>query len=377
LQRRNRRLEPAALAMVVLLNEKRDNPIAVECPELGGAVLHTGFYPQGKVEKSKRPLVILVTLTVSLMATSIGILFFSGANKVNVYAWDREISLSTRAETVSDVLKEANLFLGPGDMVVPSLETEVSDDMSITIERGKPIFIHWRGKILPILVAERSISKILLMANVTVDSDDVVYPGLDADVPDDRTIRVVKITYGEVRERQEIPYETTKREDTSLDAGLTRAFSYGSPGVMEILYEVKYEDGVEVLRTEKSRTLVKEPIACVMLVGARYEVFRDGQNIRFKRALEASSTAYCPCSKCCGPYATGKTATGVTATKGIVSVDPNVIPLGTRLYVEGYGFAVAADVGSRIKGNRIDVCFDTHDEALAWGRKTVKVYILP
>lgn len=366
-----------ALAVLVVLNEKRDNPIAVECPGLGGAVLRTRFLPKGRVEESKRPLVIMVTLTVSLIATIIGILCFPRENTVNVYAWDRTITFSSDAATVSDVLKAANLSLSPGDSVIPSLETEVSDNMSITIERAKPIFIHWRGKILPILVAEKNVSKILSIANIPIEPDDVVYPGLGAEVPYDRTIRVVKVTYGEVRERQEIAYDTTKRQDPSLEAGLSRVFSYGSPGVIEILYEVKYEDGVEVHRTEKSRTLVKEPVACVMLVGARYEVFRDGQNIRFTRALEASSTAYCPCSICCGPYATGRTATGVTATKGIVSVDPSVIPLGTRLYVEGYGFAVAADVGSSIKGNKIDVCFDTHDEALAWGRKKVKVYILP
>jgi len=351
--------------------------MAVEFPKLGGAVLHTNLYRQGKVENSKRPLVVFVTLTVCLTATVIGILYFSGASKVNVYAWDRKITISTKAATVGDVLQAVNLSLDSGDLVFPSLDTEVSDDMDITIERGKPVFIYWRGKLLPILVAERSVSKILQKANIKVDLDDVVYPALDEEISADRTIKVVKVTYGEVRERQQVPYETTKRSDATMDAGLTRIFSQGAPGIVEILYEVKYEDGVEVSRVEKSRTVVKDPVSCVMLVGARHEVFRDGQNIRFERALEATSTAYCPCAKCCGAYASGRTSTGMRATKGVISVDPRVIPLGTRLYVEGYGFAVAGDVGGAIRGNRVDVCFDTHEEAMAWGRRKVKVYILP
>lgn len=70
------------------------------------------------------------------------------------------------------------------------------------------------------------------------------------------------------------------------------------------------------------------------------------------------------------------TATGMKAQHGVVAVDPSVIPLGTRLYVEGYGNAIAADTGSAIKGNRIDLCFDTLSECNKYGRRTVKVEIL-
>jgi 3D (Asp-Asp-Asp) domain-containing protein len=62
--------------------------------------------------------------------------------------------------------------------------------------------------------------------------------------------------------------------------------------------------------------------------------------------------------------------------RGIVAVDPNVIPMGTKLYVEGYGEAIAADQGGAIKGNRIDLFFGSHQEALNFGKRTVKVTIL-
>jgi 3D (Asp-Asp-Asp) domain-containing protein len=66
----------------------------------------------------------------------------------------------------------------------------------------------------------------------------------------------------------------------------------------------------------------------------------------------------------------------VKAKKGVAAVDDRVIPMGTRLYVPGYGFAVAADRGSAIKGHRIDLCFDTYAEAIRWGRRKVQVYVL-
>ncbi|MFS8542968.1 MAG: 3D domain-containing protein, partial [Limnochordales bacterium] len=64
------------------------------------------------------------------------------------------------------------------------------------------------------------------------------------------------------------------------------------------------------------------------------------------------------------------------AGPGVVAVDPGVIPLGTRVYIPGYGIALAADVGSAIRGHRIDLAFDTYREALHYGRRWVKVYIL-
>ena len=93
-------------------------------------------------------------------------------------------------------------------------------------------------------------------------------------------------------------------------------------------------------------------------------------------SIELESTAYDPGPISCGPHATGRTATGMHAAYGIAAVDPTVIPLGTHLYVEGYGYAIAADTGSAIKGDRIDLCFNTYGEAIQYGRKRVRVYIL-
>jgi 3D (Asp-Asp-Asp) domain-containing protein len=71
-----------------------------------------------------------------------------------------------------------------------------------------------------------------------------------------------------------------------------------------------------------------------------------------------------------------RTATGTWPKRGTLAVDPRVIPLGTRIYIPGYGVGVAEDTGGAVKGNVIDLFFETRDEAIRWGRRNVTVYIL-
>lgn len=89
-------------------------------------------------------------------------------------------------------------------------------------------------------------------------------------------------------------------------------------------------------------------------------------------------TGYCPCEICCGEWANGLTYTGDKAGFGCVAIDPDagILKLGQKVYVKGYGYGVCNDIGGAIKGWEADVCFDTHQEALEWGVRLVKVYLV-
>lgn len=93
---------------------------------------------------------------------------------------------------------------------------------------------------------------------------------------------------------------------------------------------------------------------------------------RYRRVLTMEATAYSAEDPGCGPY----TARGSRVAKGLVAVDPGVIPLGTRLYITGYGPAIADDTGGAIHGQVIDLAFNSRGEALQFGRRQVTVYIL-
>ena len=90
---------------------------------------------------------------------------------------------------------------------------------------------------------------------------------------------------------------------------------------------------------------------------------------KFKRTIFVEATAY-------SPHAGHHTASGTKVRRGIIAVDPAVIPLGTRVYIPDYGEAVAEDTGGDIKGNRIDIAFDTHEEAINFGRQNLQIYII-
>ncbi|MBT2757255.1 LysM peptidoglycan-binding domain-containing protein [Mesobacillus foraminis] len=94
------------------------------------------------------------------------------------------------------------------------------------------------------------------------------------------------------------------------------------------------------------------------------------------KTLTVNASAFTANCKGCS----GITYTGINLKKNpnakVISVDPKVIPLGSKVYVEGYGYAVAADKGSAIKGKRIDVFMNSYNKAIQWGRRTVKVQIL-
>lgn len=78
-------------------------------------------------------------------------------------------------------------------------------------------------------------------------------------------------------------------------------------------------------------------------------------------------TAYCPCEKCCGAHANGYTATGEKATQGVtIAADPDVLPMGTEIELDGHTYTVQ-DTGGDIAGNRLDLYFDNHEDALQWG----------
>lgn len=91
---------------------------------------------------------------------------------------------------------------------------------------------------------------------------------------------------------------------------------------------------------------------------------------------EFKLTAYCTCSKCCGEWSDGITYTGVKATPGrTIAVDPEVIPLGSTVYINGFEY-IAEDIGGAIEGNRIDVLCSSHEEALEFGVQYADVSIL-
>lgn len=103
--------------------------------------------------------------------------------------------------------------------------------------------------------------------------------------------------------------------------------------------------------------------------------------------IDFTATAYCPCEKCCGEYASGRPldedgkpivrgATGIVLQQGIsVAADTSIHPMGTQLEIESLGTYTVQDRGSAIKGNRLDIYFENHDDAVKFGKQIVRVRV--
>ena len=226
-----------------------------------------------------------------------------------------------------------------------------------------------------------------LSANTVISAVNTKAPTVIDDVIKAASSEVL-VAYNEVVETQEIGYNTIKRLNNSLNAGSTEVVREGEMGEKTFKYRVKYENGEEVSRELIEANVTKNPVDKIVEYGNTVEVNTTtatpsaaSAKLNYKYVIECNATAYDLSAEENGGYA-GQTATGVPLDKGVIAVDPRVIPLGSRVYIEAldgswtYGYAVAADTGGAIKGNRVDLCYRTRSECIQFGRRKCRVYVL-
>lgn len=222
---------------------------------------------------------------------------------------------------------------------------------------------------------ESTVSAALKDAGIKVGPADIVNPNQDTRITAGMKISVVRVTEKVVLQKEPIAFTTKRQPTKDLRVGLTQVASEGEPGLKHLYYKVRFLDGVVDKRELMRAEVVTKPKDKVILFGDRGAGVSRG-SFTSRRVLTMKASAYDPGPRSCGSSADGKTCIGMKAGFGVVAVDPKVIPLRSRLYIEGYGHAIAGDRGRAIKGNRIDLGFDTYEEAIRFGRKTVTVHIL-
>lgn len=325
--------------------------------------------------------VALVTL-VAVAFGAIGLLAYVNLRKeITLQDENKKIVITTFASTVGDLLKERGIELRQEDVVKPSLNTRLKNGMTITIKRAVPVTLNVGGKVENIYSAASTIKDLLSERGIALGPQDKINMTLDTPVFAYMYIDITKVTEKIITEEIDIPYQTETVKDYTMERGQTRIAQQGEMGKKVKVIKVTYENGKEVARNVIEEKVIKNPVPQIVRVGT-LGVFTTsrGEIVRYREVKTMLATAYDSSEESTGKKPGdpdyGITASGMVARRGVVAVDPRVIPLGTRLYVEGYGFCIAADTGGAIKGNRIDVYFPTREEVRNWGRRYVKVYIL-
>lgn len=310
--------------------------------------------------------------------------------------------------TVEEFLNEQGIILGEDDVVDTELSSEVYSGQMITLEKSRMAGINVDGKTRFERTMKRTVGEFLEDSGIALAETDIVTPSKETVITSDMIITVTKV--GVFEETVEIPYNSVTKEDSSLYVGETVVEQYGVKGLRKDSYRVVLSEGKEISRELISSQKEREPVDEVILSGTKQKqtVVEKKQavvkeNTDFKKAKEettqtqlthskgfaysnaftVNATAYDPTL---GGKTTGgvRTAYGLVAERGVVAVDPSIIPLGTRLYIESadggaswvYGYCVAGDTGGAIKGMKVDLCFNTYDECISFGRQSATVYVL-
>ena len=264
-----------------------------------------------------------------------------------------ELTALTSKSTVSEILEENNIVLDENQKTIPEANEEVTAGAVI--------------KIVDKSYNEVQIAKV---------SEEGVQTTLE-----DLLNNYAPITEKVVPEQVEIPYETVTKNSAGTSTNTTnKVLQQGKNGLKEVTYKIKYQNDVEIEKTQLSEKVITEPVNKIVQVNK--VTSRSGTTTRAAVATAATTTsgtqvykitAYCSCAKCCGK-ATGRTAMGTKATAGRTVAASGKFAFGTKLNINGHVYTVE-DRGGAINGNKIDIYVNSHAEALAWGVRYLPVSV--
>ncbi|HTU70008.1 MAG TPA: ubiquitin-like domain-containing protein [Candidatus Baltobacteraceae bacterium] len=266
----------------------------------------------------------------------------------------------TTAATVGDFLRQHGITIALRDYVSPAADTPLSDRMSIEYRPAVAVTIVDGKRRERIVTAAPNVASLLAAENVRLGRYDSVKPALSAAVPPGGVVRIDHYLTWQRIEHRVIPVPTIRRVDFSVVPGKSKVINPGRPGVREVVVSFIQHPNGDVRATVIRSRVLRKPHPHIVAVGAA-------------ESMQMVATAYTPY---CGGGCSGITATGTRAGHGVVAVDPRVIPLGSRLYIPGYGYAIAGDTGGAIVGYRIDLGFESDRAAVNFGRRAVTVYRL-
>ena len=333
---------------------------------------------------------------------------------------DRVLLHSTYATDPATILNEVGLPLGEEDTYTTQKGT---DFLEIRVQRKQLVTVLHRGRTIYATTYGESVGSLLSRLNLILQADDVLSVPHDTPTYNGMILTISKTSSTQETYSVAIPFETTYCYDSTLAEGEEVVLTPGVDGQLLCTATVNYVDGKEVSRTILSEDVVRQPVNAVVAIGTYVEqpqqtimptqpaptqpaptqpapkptqpnvpslpqglgmpvegdgyiTTSTGEVLKFAKKMTVTATAY----SCNGEP--GITYSGTPARVGAVASDPSVIPLGTKMYVVSndgayiYGTCVAEDIGGAIKGEMLDLYFNTFDECWIFGIRDCTVYIL-
>lgn len=331
----------------------------------------------------------LVLLSAVFILTVLGMYVMSLSMTKNVVVMDKGIKMNikTTSRTVKSMLKASDIKLSEKDKLNVLEDSKLENDMNISIIRAKDFTINMDGKVIAGLTTYKLISEVLKEYDIELGEFDMVTPSINSIINRGDIINITRVSKELLNVEEIISYSTVIKIVKDLNPGEIKKVSDGKDGLKEVTYELVMENGKEISRYIINEEIKIEPESEIMKKGIdKLYVTSRGKPFRYKEMMYMQATAYDlsveSCGKLPGDPGYGITFSGTKARPGVIAVDPRVIPLGSKVYVESidgtsdYGFAIAEDTGGAIKGNRVDIFIGHRPSALRYGRRGVRVYVI-
>ena len=269
---------------------------------------------------------------------------------------------------VPDVVTEEKTTKEIKEEIKTETKTETKTE-DVAPPAKKPVQLKRFGSAKDFVTHRTTVAEVLKDMKVNLDGR-TVYPSPETKITDGMVIHVLGRKSFVSHEEVEVPFQTKIINDPELAFGTKQVEKAGVKGKDIVTYEnitrIGYEQKIEL-----DRRHVTAPVDEIVRQGVAQSILTPEGYMRYKKKIYGEATAYT-----WGGGASGTTSLGLWPKRGIVAVDPRMIPYYTKMYIPGYGMAMAGDTGGAIVGHRIDLFMDTLAECYQWGRRDVEIYIL-
>ncbi|TBV85417.1 G5 and 3D domain-containing protein [Lysinibacillus sp. OL1] len=330
------------------------------------------------------------------------------AKKVTISVDGNQSKVWTTETKVKDILKEANIEVSEHDSLSQELDTELGAENEISIQKAFQVTLVDDVNKRKVWSTSTTVANFLKENGIQLNEFDRIKNNLEDAITPQSKIVVVRVEKVIDVVENSLNFEIIKEQDASLEEGKETVVTEGQKGLIIKTYESIKENGKVVAKNLKSESKGKEPKNQVVAIGTKKIVrSKNSTDTTAKKESTVSdstvnpnsmdskstisydstepaigsefyviATAYTPyCKGCSGTSATGINLRLNPDMKAI-AVDPSVIKLGSKVWVEGYGTAIAVDTGGAIKGNKIDILVQSETQAINWGVKRVRIKVI-
>lgn len=306
------------------------------------------------------------------------------------------------AGRVSELIAEKGVVLSDNLVSSVNVKAVVTNNMEVKILNNYELTINVDNEIRHVKSTAKTVGELLDEHKIVLDADDEVVPSADTELSNELTIDVLRVEYVTREAEESVPFTSTTKYSSSMLKGTKKITTAGVNGTKTVVYKDRVVNGVVESTEVESETVTKKPVTQVTTIGtlvkttsklgnskiekngkpiselalpSKYSIGKNNVPTEYKYTITGKAAAYCQPG--------GKTATGKPVMPGRIAVNPKQIPYGTEMWIVSddgvvYGYCVAEDTGGFAKKGKfvVDLYMNSTSQCYKWGSRNVTIYVL-